>query len=294
MRRVREVTDMRYPAAWYPAARGMKRTIHLHVGPTNSGKTYQALQALINAKSGVYCGPLRLLAHEVWERINNGSLINASQATGVDILDAAGDMERPPIAGSGGSSVDPPTKGIPCNLLTGEERRIVIAGGGLLSCTVEMVPLNTFFEVAIIDEIQMINDVERGHAWTSALLGVCAKEVHLCGEATVVDLIRRLAAETQDELVVHHYERLTPLKVSESLGGNLREVTKGDCVVAFSRKDIFKYKAEIERLTGLRCAVAYGKLPPEVRSEQAQRFNDPESGFDVLVASDAIGMGLNL
>ena len=69
---------------------------------------------------------------------------------------------------------------------------------------------------------------------------------------------------------------------------------KRDCVVAFSRSRIFTAKAEIERHTNLRCAVAYGRLPPEVRAEQAALFNDPDSGFDVLVGSDALGMGLNL
>ena len=71
-------------------------------------------------------------------------------------------------------------------------------------------------------------------------------------------------------------------------------VQPGDCVVAFTRKDIFAIKREIERLTPYRCCVVYGSLPPITRSQQAQLFNDPDSGHDVLVASDAIGMGLNL
>ncbi len=59
------LTDLSYPASWYPAARALERTIIAHVGPTNSGKTHSALKALAAAGSGVYCGPLRLLASEV-------------------------------------------------------------------------------------------------------------------------------------------------------------------------------------------------------------------------------------
>jgi ATP-dependent RNA helicase SUPV3L1/SUV3 len=68
----------------------------------------------------------------------------------------------------------------------------------------------------------------------------------------------------------------------------------GDCIVAFSRNDIFAIKREIENNTSHRCCVIYGSLPPSTRTQQAKRFNDPNSGYDVLVASDAIGMGLNL
>jgi len=74
----------------------------------------------------------------------------------------------------------------------------------------------------------------------------------------------------------------------------IAQVEKGDCVVCFNRKDIFAIKREIESSTNLRCCVVYGALPPETRAAQARLFNDPDSGFDVLVASDAIGMGLNL
>jgi ATP-dependent RNA helicase SUPV3L1/SUV3 len=65
-------------------------------------------------------------------------------------------------------------------------------------------------------------------------------------------------------------------------------------VVAFSRREIFQLKQKVEEATGLRCGVVYGSLPPETRREQAKRFNDPAEAEEVLVASDAIGMGLNL
>jgi ATP-dependent RNA helicase SUPV3L1/SUV3 len=127
------------------------------------------------------------------------------------------------------------------------------------------------------------------------LLGLRAQEIHLCGEESVVPLIKNLCEAIDDEVTVHRYNRLTPLSISDkSLNGSYKNVKKGDCVVTFARKDIFEVKKAIEKETGLRCAVVYGALPPESRALQAKAFNDASSNFDVLVASDAVGMGLNL
>ncbi|TFY81585.1 hypothetical protein EWM64_g2426 [Hericium alpestre] len=158
-----------------------------------------------------------------------------------------------------------------------------------------MLTLDKPYDVLVVDEIQMLDDSERGFAWTSAVLGAAAHELHLCGEEAAVPLVQSLLELTGDELVVNRYERLSPLGVADrSLESDLTQVQKGDCVVAFSRSRIFALKREIEKTTGLRCALVYGRLPPEIRSEQAALFNDPDSGYDVLVGSDAIGMGLNL
>ncbi len=253
-----QLADLRYPAEWYPSTREYHRTIHLHVGPTNSGKTYHALKKLEEADSGVYAGPLRLLAHEVYSTLN--------------------------------------AKGKRCNLVTGDDRKIADDGKTTMtSCTVEMVPINVPLEVAVIDEIQMLGSTERGWAWTQALLGVKAKELHLCGEVRAVPLIRELVASTGDKLKIHHYERLSPLKtMMSSLNGDLKKLRKGDCVVVFSRMGILAMKKEIEQVTGKQVAVVYGSLPPETRAQQAKLFNDPDNDYDILVASDAIGMGLNL
>lgn len=67
----------------------------------------------------------------------------------------------------------------------------------------------------------------------------------------------------------------------------------GDCIVAFTRPDIFAIKKEIESSTPFKCCLIYGTLPPEIRAEQARLFNDPNSQYDILVASDAIGMCMN-
>ncbi|KAG8885981.1 RNA helicase [Tulasnella sp. 331] len=243
----------------------------MHVGPTNSGKTYNALVALAKAQTGVYAGPLRLLAHEVYDRFNKG-LIAIPTAPGEPLTSCVRK----------------------CNLTTGEERRFVDDNAPLTSATVEMINLNTPYGVVVLDEIQMIADPLRGDAWTRAFLGVRAEELHLCGEDTVVDLIKALVLETGDDLVINRYERLTALVATDKSLQKLRNIKRGDCVVAFSRTELFQLKYTIEKETGLKCAMVYGGLPPEVRAEQAQLFNDPDSGYDVLVASDAVGMGLNL
>ncbi|EFX02895.1 mitochondrial ATP-dependent RNA helicase [Grosmannia clavigera kw1407] len=252
------LADFRYPYEWFPATRSMQRTIHLHVGPTNSGKTYQALQALERARTGIYAGPLRLLAHEIYTRMT--------------------------------------AKGRACALITGEEQRIPEDGDSFFqSCTVEMTPLNKRVDVAVIDEIQMMADEDRGWAWTQALLGVQAREVHLCGEDRAVDLVRALCARMGDKCVVHRYERLSALQtMSKSLRGDFGNLRKGDAVVSFSRVGLHTLKSGIEKMTGRRCAIVYGSLPPETRAQQAALFNDPDNDYDFLVASDAIGMGLNL
>lgn len=299
LRSIREATDFSHPAEWFPSARTIRRRIIMHVGPTNSGKTHQALQTLAAAKTGVYAGPLRLLAHEIWDRLNKGQIVPAGvtldrSATadddgGTDLLDG-GTPSKPPVL----TKEHNERFARPCNLITGEEERIV-AEDALVSCTVEMLQLGRLVDVAVVDEIQMIADPARGSSWTAAVLGLCAKEVHLCGEETAVEVVKDLVKETGDELVINRYRRLAPLRVAnESLDGDLKRIGKGDCVVAFSRSGIFALKKKIEEVTNLRCAVAYGRLPPEIRSEQAALFNDPNSGLDVIVGSDAIGLGLNL
>ncbi|GAA5873176.1 hypothetical protein JCM3774_000072 [Rhodotorula dairenensis] len=255
------IADRRYAYEDFPDARQRRRRLVLHVGPTNSGKTHSALVALARARTGAYAGPLRLLAHEVFTRFNEGKIGDEGKRT--------------------------------CNLVTGEEQRILDPDAGLQSCTVEMFPLSKRLDVGVVDEIQMIGDPQRGTAWTSAVIGALCDELHLCGEESVVDLVQKIAAELGDECVVKRYQRLSPLVVADrSLAGDLARIRKGDCLVTFSRSNIFAFKRAIEEKTGLRVAVAYGGLPPEVREEQARAFN--EGSYDVLVASDAVGMGLNL
>ncbi|MCL7043951.1 hypothetical protein MKW94_004544 [Papaver nudicaule] len=248
--------DLTKPHTWFPFARAMKRKIIYHCGPTNSGKTYNALQRFMEAKKGIYCSPLRLLAMEVFDKVNS--------------------------------------LGVYCSLHTGQEKKHVPFSNHS-ACTMEMVSTEELYDVAVIDEIQMLADPCRGFAWTRALLGVMADEVHLCGDPSVLKIVRKVCAETGDELVENHYERFKSLVVEgKTLLGDLRNVRPGDCVVAFSRREIFEVKMAIEKFTKHRCCVIYGALPPETRRQQATLFNDQDNEYDVLVASDAVGMGLNL
>ncbi|XP_071735406.1 DExH-box ATP-dependent RNA helicase DExH18, mitochondrial-like [Rutidosis leptorrhynchoides] len=248
--------DLTKPETWFPFARAIKRKIVYHCGPTNSGKTYNALQRFMEAKKGIYCSPLRLLAMEVFDKVNS--------------------------------------LGVYCSLLTGQEKKYVPFGNHT-ACTVEMVSTDELYEVAVIDEIQMMSDLYRGYAWTRALLGLQADEIHLCGDPSVLGIVRKICQETGDELIENHYERFKPLVVeSKTLLGDIRKVRAGDCVVVFSRLDIYEVKRAIEMHTNHKCCVIYGALPPETRRHQANLFNEQDNEYDILVASDAVGMGLNL
>lgn len=255
---LRKISDLRVPANWYPEARAIQRKVIFHAGPTNSGKTYHAIQRYLAAKSGVYCGPLKLLAHEIFEKSNSA--------------------------------------GVTCDLVTGEERTFMDSDGKAadhVACTIEMCSVTTPYEVAVIDEIQMIRDPSRGWAWTRALLGLCAEEIHVCGEPAAIDFIRELMYTTGEEVEVHTYKRLTPFTVLDHALESLDNLRPGDCIVCFSKNDIYSVSRQIEA-RGQECAVIYGSLPAGTKLSQAKKFNDPDDPCKILVATDAIGMGLNL
>ncbi|CAB9508391.1 RNA helicase SUPV3L1, mitochondrial [Seminavis robusta] len=256
-------TDLTKPHEWYPYARLEKRKIVYHGGPTNSGKTYTALQRLKQAKTGLYVGPLRLLAGEVYETLNS--------------------------------------QGVYTSLVTGQEKR-EFAFCTHIAATVEMAGnlLDREFDVVVVDEIQMIEDKDRGFAWTRALMGLRCKEIHVCGGLEAKCLVQRIAHACHDDFQLHEYKRFGELVVADSSLAThpnemnaYKRVQPGDCIVAFSRNDIFAIQREIEA-AGHKCCIIYGTLPPEIRTAQAQLFNDPDSGYDILIASDAIAMGLNL
>lgn len=255
---LRKISNLTLPHNWYPDARAIQRKIIFHSGPTNSGKTYKALTRFLQAKSGVYCGPLKLLAVEIFQKANDNNT--------------------------------------PCDLVTGEERRYANPDGKTksthVSCTVEMTQVHEPVEVAVIDEIQMVRDPSRGWAWTRALLGLPANEVHLCGEEAALDLIKKLLEPTGDVLEVKRYNRLTPLVIEEQPLLELKNVRSGDCIVCFSKETLYQVSMELEKL-GHQVAVVYGTLPPGAKLAQCKKFNKQDE-CTVMVATDAIGMGLNL
>jgi ATP-dependent RNA helicase SUPV3L1/SUV3 len=252
----RRVKLSEYPET-FPAAARQRKLIAV-LGPTNSGKTYDAFQRLATARAGAYLGPLRLLALEAFNRLNDEF-------------------------------------GVVASLITGEERRIV-EGSRVTASTIEMLDPTKDLEVAVIDEIQMLTDPDRGWAWTQAVLGANADEVWLLGALSAEPAIRALAERLGLPLEIRKKERKHPLVVADRAlaphaNGALAMAEPGDAFIVFSRRDALNLRDD---LLAAKYSVAciYGALSPEVREREAKRFASGEA--DILVATDAIGMGLNL
>ena len=239
------------PKDEYILARNIKRKVIVHLGETNTGKTYNAVERLKLAKNGVYLSPLRILALENYEKLNNQNIV--------------------------------------CNLLTGEEE-IIKEGATHTSCTIEKLDIKKEYDIAIIDEIQMIDDSQRGAAWTRALLGLRCKEIHLCGALNAKEVVERILSDCQDEFEFKEYKRSIPLVV-EDKNFDHKEVEAGDAIVVFSKKKVLQI-AEQYSSEGIKVSIIYGDLPPEVRRKQYDMFINKEN--KVLVTTDAIGMGVNL
>jgi ATP-dependent RNA helicase SUPV3L1/SUV3 len=180
-------------------------------------------------------------------------------------------------------------RGVPCSLLTGEEN-VPADGARVVSSTIEMVGTNKAIDVAVIDEAQMIFDASRGWAWTQAIVAVPANEVIIICSDYAVPAIENLLGLCGERCTVRRFERkqhvdLLPQPVPVSA------LKLGDAVVAFSRRDVLMLRDQIAA-AGHPVSVIYGALPPEVRRREAERF--AEGASHILVATDAIGMGLNL
>nr|WP_302474544.1 helicase-related protein [Roseococcus sp. MDT2-1-1] len=180
-------------------------------------------------------------------------------------------------------------QGIRTALSTGEER-IPVPGSRHTAATVEMCPFHTPMDVAVIDEAQMLADPERGPAWTAAIMGVPARTVIILGAPDAASMVRRIAQLCDDPLEEVRLERMGPLVAARS-PVPLGDIGRGDAVIAFSRRSVFEIRAELLR-RGRSVAVVYGALGPTVRRAEARRFREGEA--EVLVATDAIGMGLNI
>lgn len=224
------------------------------LGPTNSGKTHEAMEALKAARTGIYLAPLRLLALENFERLQSAGL-RARLETGEESL---------------GASRENATH---------------------YSMTVEKCPYEQEFDVAVIDEVQMLADSDRGASWTAAILGIRAKKIFLLGSAASKDVLTRLASLSQEKIRFVFKERLSPLKIETKALRSIKDLTRGDALITFSRDGVLRTK-QLLRNSGLKASVIYGGLSPEVRRAETEKFRLGET--DVVIATDAIGMGLNL
>lgn len=248
---IRESVQRR-PEDEYPFAREMKRRFILHIGPTNSGKTHDALERLKESSHGAYFGPLRLLALEVYDRMNS--------------------------------------QNVPCSMITGEET-IQVPGAVCQACTVEMLNDMEYFDIAVVDECQMVADPHRGHNWTRAVLGLRAEEIHLCMAPEAEDIMIQMIRRCGDSYRVVRHKRNTRLTMERKPYSLKHDLKKGDALIVFSKKSVLALAAHLEN-QGTRCSVIYGSLPPATRREQVRRFLEKET--EVVVSTDAIGMGLNL
>ncbi len=239
------------PKDEYPEARAMRRHFVLHIGGTNTGKTYAGLTRLMEAPTGVYLGPLRLLALEAQETL----------------LDARVD----------------------CSLATGEEEDHR-PGDTHVAATAEKLDIKRHFDVAVIDECQMIRDSQRGYAWTRAILGVLAPEVHLCAAPEAENILIQLVASCGDTYTVVRHERQVPLVTMRATVSPER-IQPGDALITFSKVGVLSVAEELRSL-GKEPAIIYGALPYSTRRRQMEGFLRGDMKY--VVSTDAIGMGLNL
>jgi ATP-dependent RNA helicase SUPV3L1/SUV3 len=219
------------------------------LGPTNTGKTFLAMERLLGHESGIIGFPLRLLARENYDRM---------------------------VARKGVRNVA---------LITGEEK-IVPPGAKWFSCTVEAMPLDRRVEFLAVDEIQLCADPDRGHVFTDRLLNARGLvETMFLGAETIKKLIRRLVPEAEIET----RPRLSEL--SYAGGAKLSRLPPRSAIVAFSAAEVYAIAEAVRRRRG-GCAVVMGRLSPRTRNAQVALYQEKE--VDFLVATDAIGMGLNM
>src|ERR1700675_59931 len=170
-------------------------------------------------------------------------------------------------------------------LITGEEK-IIPPDARWFSCTVEPMPLDRDAEFLAVDEIQLCADADRGHVFTDRLLHARGMvETMFLGAETIAPLIRRLVPAAQIET----RPRLSQLAYSGP--AKLVRLPPRTAVVAFSAAEIYALAELIRRRKG-GCAVVMGRLSPRTRNAQVALYQERE--VDFLVATDAIGMGLNM
>jgi len=234
----------------YPVARSLKRKLYFYVGPTNSGKTYKAIEELKKADCGTYLAPLRLLALENYENLKASN--------------------------------------VPVSLVTGEEEKFDEDAGHICS-TIEMIDFNLDVDISVIDEVQMLADPDRGWAWVNAIVGSPARKLIMTGSVNALDAVKKIAIYLGEDLEIIKFKRINPLEVM-SKAVSLRDIQSGTALIAFSRAEVLKIKFKLSKYH--KVSVLYGNLSPEVRQDEARRFREGET--DILVATDAIAMGLNL
>ena len=219
------------------------------LGPTNTGKTHDAIEKMLEFESGIFGLPLRLLAREVYEKCVKKIGLNK-------------------VA-----------------LITGEEKIIPISANFFI-CTVESMPKDKAVDFVAIDEIQMCADKERGHVFTDRLLYIRGEKLTMfLGSQIMKNIIYNLV----DGVEFIKKERFSKLSYS-----GYKKISRLDgktAIIAFSIEEVYAIAELVRRQKG-GAAVIMGSLSPKTRNSQVELYQS--GAVDYLVATDAIGMGLNM
>jgi ATP-dependent RNA helicase SUPV3L1/SUV3 len=226
-----------------------KNKITAVLGPTNTGKTFLAIETMLSFDSGMIGFPLRLLAREVYDKVIKK--INPSKVA----------------------------------LITGEEKIIPVNAKYYL-CTVESLPIDKNLEFVAIDEIQMCADDERGHIFTDRLLNLRGEKLTmLMGSNTIKNIIINLNEDTE----FINKKRLS--KLSYKGHKKISRIDGKTAIIAFSAEEVYAIAELVRRQKG-GAAIVMGSLSPKTRNAQVELYQSGD--VDFLVATDAIGMGINM
>ena len=226
-----------------------KNKITAVLGPTNTGKTYLAIETMLSFDSGMIGFPLRLLAREVYDKIIKKISLDK-------------------VA-----------------LITGEEK-IIPSNAKYFLCTVESMPVNKHLDFVGIDEIQMCADHERGHIFTDRLLNLRGEKLTMfMGSSTIKNIINKLDEDTE----FINRERLS--KLSYVGHKKISRINRKTAIIAFSTEEVYAIAELVRRQKG-GAAIVMGSLSPKTRNAQVELYQSGD--VDFLVATDAIGMGINM
>jgi len=219
------------------------------LGPTNTGKTFLAIETMLSFDSGMIGFPLRLLAREVYDKI---------------IKKISSDKVA---------------------LITGEEK-IIPSNAKYFLCTVESMPINKSLDFVGIDEIQMCADHERGHIFTDRLLNLRGEKLTMfMGSNSIKSIINNLGEDTE----FINRDRLS--KLSYVGHKKISRINRKTAIIAFSTEEVYAIAELVRRQKG-GAAIVMGSLSPKTRNAQVELYQS--GAVDFLVATDAIGMGINM
>ena len=227
----------------------MKNKITAVLGPTNTGKTFLAIETMLSFSSGMIGFPLRLLAREVYDKVVK--------------------------------KTDPNKVA----LITGEEK-IIPSNAKYYFCTVESMPIEKDLEFVGIDEIQMCSDHERGHIFTDRLLNLRGEKLTMfMGSNSMKNIIEKLDGD------IEYIDRKRLSKLSYSGHKKISRIERKSVIIAFSAEEVYAIAELIRRQKG-GAAIVMGSLSPKTRNSQVNLYQSGD--VDYLVATDAIGMGINM